>query len=263
MIKREIKANFKSFILWLLILIGIFLVVFLIYPSIVSDNNIKQLDEMMKMFPPEILKTFNMDITSINSAYGWLKTEGFTFILLITGSYASILGANILLKEENDKNIEYLNSLPVSRSKILFSKVLVGISYIILMILLLGIFNYVCLNLSGSFDKNEYLLLSMTPLFSSLTLFFISLFLSTFAHKTKKMFGISLGITFISYIFNVLATLAKTTEFLKCFSVFSLADIRNVIINDSINISLIILTILISSTLLLLSILNYNKKEFI
>lgn len=263
MIKREIKANFKSFILWLLILIGIFLVVFLIYPSIVSDNNIKQLDEMMKMFPPEILKTFNMDITSINSAYGWLKTEGFTFILLITGSYASILGANILLKEENDKTIEYLNSLPVSRSKILFSKVLVGISYIILMILLLGIFNYVCLNLSGSFDKNEYLLLSMTPLFSSLTLFFISLFLSTFAHKTKKLFGISLGITFISYIFNVLATLAKTTEFLKYFSVFSLADIRNVIINDSINISLIILTILISSTLLLLSILNYNKKEFI
>ena len=93
MIKREIKTNFKNFILWLLILVGIFLVVFLIYPSIVSDNNIKQIDEMMKMFPLELLKTFNMDITSINSAYGWLKTEGFTFILLITGSYASILGA--------------------------------------------------------------------------------------------------------------------------------------------------------------------------
>ena len=115
MFKRELKVNLKSFLIWLIILIGLFLVVFLIYPSIINSENIKMIDEMMEMFPTELLKAFNMDITTIDSAYGWLKTEGFVFILLIIGCYASILGSSILLKEENDKTIEYLNSLPITR----------------------------------------------------------------------------------------------------------------------------------------------------
>ena len=100
MIKRELKSNLKSFIIWTLILIAIFLVVFLVYPFILTDDSVKNLDEMMKVFPPELLKAFNMDVTSINSVYGWLKSEGFMFILIIVGIYSSMLGSNILLKEE-------------------------------------------------------------------------------------------------------------------------------------------------------------------
>ena len=88
MFKRELKINFKNFIIWTSILIVLFLVVFLVYPSIITSENIKMMDEMMKMFPEEMLKAFNMDITSIDSAFGWLKTEGFIFVLLITGIYS-------------------------------------------------------------------------------------------------------------------------------------------------------------------------------
>ena len=90
MIRREFKVNFKSFIIWSSILIGMFLVVFLVYPFIITDDTVKNLDEMMKVFPPDLLKAFNMDITSINSAYGWLKSEGFMFVLIIIGIYSCI-----------------------------------------------------------------------------------------------------------------------------------------------------------------------------
>ena len=40
-------------------------------------------------FVEEILKAFNMDISSLDSAYGWLKSEGFIFILLLL--YHSVL----------------------------------------------------------------------------------------------------------------------------------------------------------------------------
>ena len=83
MIKRELKVNLKSFIIWTSILIIMFLVVFLVYPFMITDDTVNSLDEMMKVFQHELLKTFNMDITSINTAYGWLKTEGFMFVLLI------------------------------------------------------------------------------------------------------------------------------------------------------------------------------------
>ena len=119
MLKREMKVNFKSFLIWLLVLIGIFLMVYLVYPSIINSDNVKMMNEMMEMFPSGMLKAFNMDISVIDSAFGWLKTEGFVFVLLIIGSYSAILGSNILLKEESDKTIEYLNSLPITRNKII------------------------------------------------------------------------------------------------------------------------------------------------
>ncbi len=263
MFKREIKINLKSFIIWTTILIGLFLIVFLIYPSITNSKNMDMLNEIIKIFPEEVLKAFNMDISSIDSAFGWLKTEGFVFILLITGMYSGILGSNILLKEENDKTIEYLNSVPVTRKNIVISKVLCGLLYIILMLVIIGIFNFVGLNFSGEFDRKLYILLSVTPLFSSIVIFSICLFLSTFTHKTKKMLGISIGIVFASYFFNILSEIGESTAFLKYVSIFTLADIRNVIVNISINPIMIILSLLITLIFIILSIIHYERKELV
>ena len=221
------------------------------------------MDEMMEMFPAEVLKALNMDISSIDSVFGWLKSEGFVFALLLIGCYSGILGSNILLKEESDKTIEYLNSLPIKRSTIVLNKVLCGLLYIVLMVGILGIFNYIGLSLSGEFDKNLYILLSITPIFSSVVIYFGCMFLSTFTHKTKKMLGISLGIVLISYVLQVLSSLAETTEFLKYFSAFTLADIRNVIMDISINPLLILISIGLSVMFLGLTIIRYNKKELV
>lgn len=263
MIKREMKINFKSFLVWTLILISIFLMAYLMYPSIISSETGNMIDEMLKIFPEEVLIAFNMDISSMDSAYGWLKSEGFVFVLLIIGCYSAILGSNILLKEESDKTIEYLNSLPIKRSNIVIGKVLTGIFYITLMTLLVGIFNYIALTLSGNFHTKQFLLLSITPLFSSLVIFFICLFFSTFTHKTKKMVGVSLGYVMISYILNIFSNLADTTEFLKYFSVFTLADIRNVILDIKINPIMPLITLIISSIFMTLTLINYNKKELV
>lgn len=263
MFKREMKINFNSFIIWLIVLMAIFLIVYLVYPSIINSDNAKMLDEMLKMFPKEILVAFNMDISSLDSAYGWLKSEGFVFVLLIIGCYAGVYGSNILLKEESDKTIEYLNSLPIKRSDIVINKVLSGIIYIILMVIILAIFNFIGLSLSGDFDKKQYILLSITPIFSSLVIYFLCLFLSTFTHKTKKMLGISLGIVLISYVFQILSTMSVEIEFLKYFSVFSLADIRNVIVDVSINPIMVFISLGLSMILFILTLIRYNSKELV
>lgn len=263
MFKREMKINLKSFIIWTSILIGLFLVVFLVYPSIINDDNMQMMDEMMKMFPEEMLKAFNMDISSIDSAFGWLKTEGFVFVLLVTGIYSGILGSNILLKEENDKTIEYLNSVPVTRKKIAVNKILCGLIYIILMVAAIGIFNFIGLTLSGDFDRKSYLLLSITPIFSSIVIFAICLFLSTFTHKTKKTLGISLGIVFASYFLNIISEISESTEVLKYISVFTLADIRNVIVDVAINPLMVVLSVGITAIFVILTIIHYEKKELV
>lgn len=263
MFKRELKVNFKSFVIWASVLIGIFMLVFLIYPSIINSPEFESIDDMMKMFPEEIIKAFNMDISSLTSAYGWLKSEGFVFILLIIGCYAGVLGSNILLKEESDKTIEYLNSLPIKRTTIVIKKVFVGIIYVTLMTGIIGIFNYIGLVITEEIDVKQFVLLSITPIFSAYVIFFVCMFLSTFTHKTKKMLGVSLGVVMISYFLNMLSTISNKVEYLKYFSVFTLADIRNVIINVSINPIMVIITGILSIIFFALTIIRYNKKELV
>lgn len=263
MLKRELKVNFRGFVIWTSILVILFGAVFLIYPSIITSDNMESLNEMLKVFPEDLLRAFNMDISSIDSAFGWIKTEGFVFVLLITGIYSGILGSGILLKEENDKTIEYLNSLPVRRTYIVMNKVAVGLVYIFLMIIVLGVFNYVGLTWSGDFDKKSYLLLSVTPIFSSIVIFSFCLFLSTFTHKTKNTIGISLGIVFVSYFLNVISELSKETEVLKYISVFTLADIRNVIVDVKINPYLVSVAVGLTILFVGLTIVRYKKKELV
>ena len=263
MIKREFKVNLKSFIIWLSILLIMFLVVFLVYPFIITDDTMKNMDELMKVFPPELLKAFNMDMSSIETAYGWFKTEGFMFVLLIIGFYSSILGGNILLKEENDKTIEYLTSLPIKRSKIITNKIIVSITYIISMVLILGLFNYIGLTISGDLDNKQFLLLSITPIFIGLPLFSLNLFISTFLKKTKKVVGISLGMVFIFYLINVLSELAPSIDFIKYFSIYTLADVRNVITDISINPICVIASILITTLFITCTYIRYEKKELV
>ena len=263
MLKRELKVNFKSFLIWFLLIIGIFSVVFLIYPSIASSENIKMMDEMLKIFPEEILAAFNMDISSLDSAFGWLKSEGFVFILLLTSCYAGIVGSNIILKEENDKTIEYLTSLPITRTKIVLTKTLVGLIYITSLILGIGIFNYIALSLSGDFNQKQFLLLSITPVLPSIVIYFLCMLISTFTHKSKKMLGMTLGIVFGSYILYMLSTIAEETEFLKYISVFTLADIRNVIQNTTINPAMLGISLILSILFFCITIIHYNKKELV
>lgn len=263
MLKREMKINLKNFIIWLSIILGLFLLIYLVYPSIINSDNIKMMDEMMKIFPEELLKAFNMDISSMDTAYGYLKTEGFVFILLLTGIYSSVIGSNILLKEENDKTIEYLNTLPVTRKSILKDKLICACTYILSMIIIIGLFNFICLMLSGEFNIKEFILLSITPIFSSLPIFVISLYISTFTHKTKKVLGFSLGFVLIEYFLNILSEMNEVTEFFKYFSIYTLSDIRNVILNVNINPIMPMISLIITILFIVLTNIRYNKKELV
>ena len=263
MFVRELKSNFKSALIWCLVLVGLFGVVMMAYPYIIDTDQMGMMNEMMNMFPKELLVAFNMDIAMIDTAFGWLKSEGLVMILLILGCYSSMLGANILLKEESDKTIEYLASLPVSRTRIVVTKILVGLIYIVSVTLILGIVNFIALISAGSFDYLQFILLSISPLLPSLCIYFISMFISTFTHKTKHMIGIALGITFVSYLFNVFSTISSSVEFLKYISVFTLADIRGIIINVSLNPVLLAITLVVCGIFAALTCVRYNKKELV
>ena len=264
MYKREMKLYLKSFLIWFAILSSMFILIISIYPSLMTEVDVLQINQLLEIFPKEILKAFNMDISGINTAFGWIKTEGIIFILLVTASYSSILGSSIVLKEESEKTIEYLHSLPVTRSQIMLKKILCGLTYIALLILLVAGVNYAGLFLiKEDFEIKQFLLLLISPIFPAIVLFGLTLFISTFFQKTKQTFGVSLGLVFISYFLQVLSGIGEKFAFLKLYSVFSLADTRNIIENVNFDYRLALISISLLILFSILSLFRYNRKNLV
>ncbi len=61
----------------------------------------------------------------------------------------------------------------------------------------------------------------------------------------------------------LLSELSESVEFLKYVSIFTLADIRNVIVNVSINPWMVVLSFGITFIFIVLSMINYNRKELV
>ena len=131
------------------------------------------------------------------------------------------------------------------------------------MIIIIGLFNFICLMFSGEVNIKEFILLSITPIFSSLPIFVISLYISTFTHKNKKILGFSLGFVLVEYFLNILSEMNEVTEFFKYFSIYTLSDIRNVILNVSINPIMPIISLILTILFVVLTNIRYKKKELV
>lgn len=263
MVKRELKVNLRGFLIWTGTMLVILLLIYMVYPSIVSDGKGNKVNEMLEAFPSDLLKAFNMDLVGLDTAYGWLKSEGFTFLYLLIGIYACLLGSNILLKEESEKTIEYLASLPITRRKIAADKILVAMIYNISMIAALGVFNMIALNITENPDNKQLFLLSLTPIFPAIVLFALGFFIATFTHKTKKMLGISIGMVFAMYILGVISEMGESVKGLKYLSAFTLADSRSVITNTELKPVYPIVSLILFAALIILSLVRYQKKELV
>ena len=137
MLKRELKLNLKSLVIWTLIIVAVFIISFLVYPSIINKSS--ELDNLVNTLPKEVLEIFNMDVISLNSVSGWLLTEGYLMINLLGSCFFAILGGTILLKEEDDKTIDFLFSKPIKKSSIVTSKLITGLIYIFVFNLIISL----------------------------------------------------------------------------------------------------------------------------
>ena len=259
MYKRELKVNLKSFIIWTTILSLILLLSYAFYPSM--DQSIS-MDEILEMLPEELIIAFNMDIVSVDTAFGWFATEGYVMLALIGSCYASLLGSTILLKEESEKTIEFLMSKPASRLSVFRSKLLAGLTYITAINLILFAVTTISLLLLDSLELKIVLLLSGSLYFIHLIFFFVTFLISLFFTKTKKMIGLSLGLVLGTYFLQIISVINDRIEFLKYFSPFEYFSPRYIIRNEMYNVWYLLLLFLIVSVSVLVSIKVYKNKEF-
>jgi len=221
---RELKANYKSLIIWcvsqyLLILVG--MVKYSGFSS--SGTDVNQIFNSM----PEGLKAVfgigSVDLTKVDGVY----TIFFAYFLLLAAIHACMLGAVLISKEERDHSADFLFAKPVTRSRVITAKLLAGLFNIVVFNLVTFVGSVVHVaqyNTSGVSLNGKIAYLMLAMFFFQLTFLAIGIALGANLRTAKGATSAATAIILGTYFLSVGIDMNANLDFLKFFSPFMYFD---------------------------------------
>lgn len=261
MFKHDFKMNFKSFIICTLAASLLAFLSVSAYSSTIQSNA-DQWNEMTQTLPKAFLDAFQVSITSFDDVLSFYAIKGYLFVTLILTVYMSMLGSNLINKEESEKTIEFALTKPISRFNYLTQKLVTLIiiatlaNIIFTIILYLGIL----IGDNGSFNIYDFILCSIGTYLITLTFGLISFTIACVMKRRRGLTGISIGIVLISFFLGILSNI---TDSLNNFQYLSLFEYMNP--NDLISNGISYLSICVFAIIIIISIIvsyrSYLTKD--
>lgn len=256
---RELKANFKSLIIWGVIVILLTVTGFAKF-SAYAEN--PELLAVLDNMPKALLDAFNLqafNLTTISGFYGVM----YTYYALIVGIAAAMWGSDIISKEERDKTVEFSLVLPVTRGRVVTAKIFaVLVNCIALLLIMWGITVASAQAYQPDSAFYSFLNLSMVGLFL-LQLIFLSLgvFLGCVMKQYKRSGTTAVSILLTVYFFSVITGLHEKLDFLKYVTPFKYVDAGLMFRESKIEPLYIGLSAVIIAASLIGAYLTYNKRD--
>lgn len=257
---REMKAHRKSLLIWCA---GIF---FMVYAGMAKYAALspsgQSINDIMSKMPKSIqaisgVGTF--DLSKASGFYGLL----YLYLAVMAAIHASMLGADIISKEERDKTTEFLFAKPVSRSGIITSKLLAGLVNVIIFNIVTLLFSISAVRYFGKGENvNEDIMVLMGGMFM-LQLIFLSMGagIAALSKKPGTSSSLSTGILLLSFIFNVAVDLNDKLDVLKYFTPFKYYDARDLMYGRGSEPVYVILSLIIIGVFSTAAYVFYKRRD--
>lgn len=143
----ELKDKVKSGLIWSFawILLGLIMAV-MFEPMRTSLGD--GADEIMKMFPPEMLESFNIGEDYLTKVESFIGGEFLTFFLLAGSIFAVFLGTGTIAGKIMNKTITNTMTKAITRRSLYITKVLTNLTYFLLTDIIIAAGVYACFSLS-------------------------------------------------------------------------------------------------------------------
>lgn len=260
---RELRVNCRSLLIWAAVLILLTFFTMSVYKTVEFGEG--HLDEYIELFPEAMQKAFSLDRLSISEPLGFYGTEVYFMVLLFGSIYAAILGTGIMAKEEEEKTIEFLLARPVSRTQILTGKLLTLFIYLLLFNLFIG------LSALAAFKSYVSAAYSLSILFNLLAAPFLAHFafacfgflLAFFFTRRRSAMPASIGMVLAFYFCDVLANLSGKMEFLGYLTPFHYVSAADIVINEQIGWSNVLILLAASAVAIGGSYILYRRRDIL
>ncbi len=228
--KKEWKANYKIFIIFLLVLT--------LYSSIIVamfDPKLGESLNAMKDAMPQIFAAFNMTNPGV-TLLDFLTNYLYGFILIVFPFIYTVIMCHRLMSRYIDKgSMAYLLSTRHTRTRVMLSQLAVLLSGLLGLIIYVIILILVCSHLmfNETLDMSAFLLTNL-GLFSIHLLFAcICYFGACCFNETKYSIGLGASVGIFSILVQMLSQVSDKLEFLKYFTPLTLFDPKGLQAQDS------------------------------
>ncbi|MFH0767676.1 MAG: ABC transporter permease subunit [Bacillota bacterium] len=256
-IKRELKSNLKSLLIWIIALVSITILASWEFEAFRGNT---ELVDAMESFAA-LFNALGIQITDLSLPEGFLSLESIYFYIPLA-IYAALLGSSIISKEERDKTAEYLFTLPVTRKKVLVSKVIVAVLYNIILnlcVVLGAIVAYIRFSPSDAFYK-FILYLSIGLIFIQLVFMSMGMLLASVLKQYKKSGAAILAYVLGSYLLFVLIGFAEKIDFLKYITPFKYFEASDML-KGTIHLEYVIISIAIIISSIMGLFIFYRRRD--
>lgn len=254
---HEIKRNKISLIVWTYALAFMLGVCVFIYPEMQS-----QMGDIGAMFSDmgAFSDAFGMDMLNFGEFMGYFGVEIGNTLGLGGALMAGIIGISALSKEERDGTAELLLTMPVSRKRIVFEKLLFCAFHIFVVNAAAALFSTVgIIAIDVEADAGKIALIFLANFFMQLEIMAATFGIS--AYLSKNSIGIGIGISFGLYFLNILSNLVDKLDFIGKITPFGYANSGYIIENGKIELIPLIIGILISTVGIAAAFDKYAKKD--
>lgn len=257
---REMKAHTKSLIIWSF---GVF---FMVASSMIKYEGLSQsgqsMNEILAQMPKSlqsIMGTGGFDITKISGYYGVV----FLYLVLMATIHAAMMGASIISKEERDKTSEFIFVKPVSRDKIITSKLSAALANIIILNIITLVSSITMVKYYGKGEdiNNDILKLMIGMFVLQIVFLLIGTAISALSKRPKISISITTGILLVMFILSIAIDINSNLEPLKYFTLFKYFEAKSLMFGGEFQIIFIILSILIIAVCSSVTYVFYRKKD--
>jgi ABC-2 type transport system permease protein len=220
----------------------------------------EELSRLYEQYPPAIRKLFGeVDIGSLN---GWIQVEIVSYIPLLLAIYAGIFAAGSLSREVEQRTVDFILGLPVSRTRFILSRLVVGLWNILL--ICVGLFAVLVAGVAiiGHTPSAGNYALALTNAFllgAALLAAYIAV--ASAIDEQARVTGITLGLTLGAYVLTGAFKATDAPEVLRWLLPFEHYHSAQAMTQGSLPIAPLVL--LISTTLAAsgFAVYWYNRRD--
>lgn len=257
---REMKAYRKSLIYWSISM------VLLIWASMVKYSAFKtsgqSVTEIIKQFPKSIQAIFGMtgfDLTTISGFYGVM----FMYIALMATVHAVIIGSDIISKEERDRTTEFLFVRPVSRVKILTSKIGAGLVFLLIFNVVTWGSSYYFVDYYGknSMSGDDLALLMAGLLLLQLIFFSVGVSAAAALKRAKLSGSIATSVLLFTFILTIFININEKLGDLKYLTPFRYFDAKDLLSNGNLDPVYVMISLILIAAMIASAYRNYISRD--
>jgi ABC-2 type transport system permease protein len=258
-IKRELRANLKSLLIWSVIVL-LFVTVGFSKFSAYEGN--PELLAILDTLPPAVIEAFNFNAFNLTTITGFFGVM-FGYFALILSISAAMWGSDIITKEERDKTVEFALTLPVTRGKLVTGKTVSAV--INCFILLMVTWGAILVNATAYQTDSQFfdfVSLSLLALFILQMIFLaVGIFLGCAMTHYKRASSLAVSILLGTYFLSIIAGLNENLDFLKYFSPFKYFNPGVLLHEAKLDIAFVLLSAGIIAVSLVGAYITYAKRD--